>query len=203
MKLYNLLKFYFYLNINMIKFHYQKGNILREYKTKSKEIINTTTISTPLGELFAASSKKGIIMLTFQNKFNMEAKIEILKKTLDADVIPVVSNNIFDKLKIQLDEYFNKQRETFEIPLQLVGSSFQVECWKELLKIPYGKTISYKQQAINVEHPKAHRTVANANSQNLILILVPCHRVIASNGDLSGYSAGIEKKEYLLNLEAR
>ena len=123
---------------------------MREYKTQTKEIINTTTFSTPLGEIFAAASKKGIVMLTFFTPFNIEAKIQTLKNTLDADVIPA-NGEIFEVLKIQLEEYFDKKRTTFEIPLQLVGSPFQVKCWKELLNIPYGKTISYKEQAIKIK----------------------------------------------------
>ena len=161
---------------------------MREYKTQTKEIITTTTFSTPLGEMFAAASKKGIVMLTFFTPFHIEAKIEILKNTLNADVIPT-NSEIFEVLKIQLEEYFNKKRTTFEIPLQLVGSPFQVKCWKELLNIPYGKTVSYK------EH------IANANSQNMIAILVPCHRVISNNGKLINYNGGVEKKEFLLKLE--
>lgn len=174
---------------------------MREYKSQTKEIITTTTFSTPIGEMFAAASKKGIVMLCFFTPFNIEAKIATLKNTLEADVIPA-NNEIFDVLKTQLEEYFNKKRTTFEIPLQLIGSPFQVKCWKELLNIPYGKTISYKQQALNIEQEKAHRAVANANAQNMISILVPCHRVIASDGSLSGYNGGVEKKEFLLKLES-
>lgn len=174
---------------------------MREYKSQTKEIITTTTFSTPIGEMFAAASKKGIVMLCFFTPFNIEAKIATLKNTLDADVIPA-NNEIFDVLKTQLEEYFDKKRTTFEIPLQLIGSPFQVKCWKELLNIPYGKTISYKQQALNIEQEKAHRAVANANAQNMISILVPCHRVIASDGSLSGYNGGVEKKEFLLKLES-
>jgi O-6-methylguanine DNA methyltransferase len=173
---------------------------MREYKSQTKEIIITTTFSTPLGEMFAAASKKGIIMLCFFTPFYIEAKIDTLKKTLNADVIPA-NGEIFDVLKIQLEEYFNKKRTIFEIPLQLIGSPFQVKCWKELLNIPYGKTISYKQQALNIQHEKAYRAVANANSQNMIAIIVPCHRVITSNGSIGGYNGGVEKKEFLLKVE--
>ena len=144
---------------------------MREYKTQTKEIITTTTFSTPLGEIFAAASKKGIVMLTFFTPFNIEAKIAVLKNTLDADVIPA-NGEIFQVLKIQLEEYFDKKRTTFEIPLQLVGSPFQIQCWKELLNITYGKTISYKEQAIKIDNVKAYRAVANANAQNMIAILL-------------------------------
>ena len=174
---------------------------MREYKTQTKEIIITTTFSTPLGEMFAADSKKGIVMLTFFTPFHIETKISILKEQFNADVI-CGNCEIFELLKKQLKEYFNKQRTTFEIPLQLIGSPFQVKAWKELLNIPYGKTISYKEQALNIQQDKAHRAVANANAQNMIAILVPCHRVIASNGKLSGYNGGVEKKEFLLKLES-
>ena len=95
----------------------------------------------------------------------------------------------------------NKKRTTVEIPLQWVGTAVQIKAWKELVNIPHGKTISYKQQAQNIEQEKAFRAVANANSQNMIAIIVPCHRVIASSGKLSGYNGGVEKKEFLLNLE--
>jgi O-6-methylguanine DNA methyltransferase len=173
---------------------------MRKYNFENKEIIVTTTFSTPLGEMFAATSKKGIIIFTYFVPFHIEAKIEVLKNSLNADVIPG-NCEIFELLKIQLEEYFNKQRTTFEIPLQLIGTSFQVKCWKELLKIPYGKTLSYKEQAKNIENEKAYRAVANANSQNMIDILVPCHRVISNDGTLGGYSGGIEKKEFLLKLE--
>jgi methylated-DNA-[protein]-cysteine S-methyltransferase len=173
---------------------------MREYKTQTKEIILTTTFSTPIGEMFAAASKKGIVMLTFFMPFHLEAKIQILKNILDADVIPG-NCEIFDMLKIQLEEYFKKERTIFKIPLQLVGSPFQIKCWKELLKIPYGKTISYKEEAINIENEKACRAVGNANGQNMIAILVPCHRVISNNGKIGGYSSGVEKKEFLLKLE--
>ncbi len=174
---------------------------MRQYKTETKEVILTTTFSTPLGEMFAATSKKGIVMLCFFTPFNIEAKIQTLKNTLDVEVIPG-NSEIFDILKIQLEEYFNKKRKTFEIPFQLIGSPFQIQSWKALLDIPYGKTISYKEQAIKIQNEKAHRAVANANAQNMIAILVPCHRVISSDGKLNGYNGGVEKKEFLLKLES-
>lgn len=174
---------------------------MREYKAKSKDIIYTSTFSCVLGELFVATYKDALIMLSYSNNSFIETKIDILKKSLKAEIIPVETNNVIDILKIQLLEYFNKKREVFEIPLKLIGTNFQILCWKELLNIPYGKTISYKQQAINIENKKAVRAVANANGQNMIAIIVPCHRVISNNGALGGYNSGVEKKEYLLNLE--
>ncbi len=173
---------------------------MRPYNSQIKEIIFTTTFSTPLGEMFAATTKKGIVMLTFFAPFYIEAKITVLKEQFNADIVPG-NCEIFELLKKQLNEYFTKKRKTFEIPLQMVGSPFQVKCWKELLKIPYGQTISYKEQAIRIENEKAYRAVANANGQNMIDILIPCHRVISSDETIGGYNGGVDKKEYLLNLE--
>jgi methylated-DNA-[protein]-cysteine S-methyltransferase len=173
---------------------------MREYKTQTKEIILTTTFSTPIGEMFAATSKKGVVTLAFFTPFNIEAKIQVLKNTLDADVIPG-NCEIFDILKIQLEEYFKKERTTFEIPLQLVGSSFQVKCWKELLKIPYGKTVDYKNIAKNINEEKAIQEVNSATAQNMIALLVPSHRAVSNNNMIENYNGGIEKKEFLLKLE--
>lgn len=172
---------------------------MREYKTQTKEIITTTTFSTPLGEMFVAASKKGIVMLTFFTPFNIEAKIQVLKTTLNADVIPA-NSEIFEVLKTQLNEYFEKKRTTFEIPLQLIGSPFQVKCWKELLNIPYGKTISTKELAINMNDGKIEKAIFNASCQNMLEILVPSHRVLI-NSDLKTKIEGIEKKEFLIELE--
>ena len=173
---------------------------MRKYNSEIKEIIFTTTFSTPLGEMFAATTKRGVVMLTFFTPFYIEAKIAVLKEQFNADVIPG-NCEIFELLKNQLNEYFTKKRKSFEIPLQMVGSPFQIKCWQELLKIPYGQTISYKEQALRIENEKAYRAVANANGQNMIDILIPCHRVISNDKTLGGYNGGIEKKEYLLNLE--
>ncbi|GGD48382.1 methylated-DNA--protein-cysteine methyltransferase [Malaciobacter pacificus] len=174
---------------------------MREYKAKTTDIITTTSFHTPLGELFAAASKKGIVMLSFLEKYTLQSKVDILKKTLDCEIIPVNSNEIFEVLKTQLEEYFNNKREAFDIPMQMVGTSFQIEVWKELLKIPYNQTMSYKQIATNIGNENASRAVAKAISQNIIPILIPCHRVISSTGDISGYNQGIQRKEFLLKLE--
>jgi O-6-methylguanine DNA methyltransferase len=103
--------------------------------------------------------------------------------------------------KQQLDEYFLGKRQSFDIPLNMVGTDFQKSVWQTLLKIPYGQTLSYKQEAITLGKESAVRAVANANGANNIGIIIPCHRVIASDGTLGGYSGGIDRKEFLLNLE--
>lgn len=102
----------------------------------------------------------------------------------------------------QLDEYINGQRQVFDMPLDLsTGTPFQQTVWEALLKIPYGKTISYAQLANHIGQPTACRAVANANGKNPISLIIPCHRVIASDGKLGGYTGGIEIKQTLLDIE--
>ena len=110
-------------------------------------------------------------------------------------------NALLLELEKQLKEYFAKERKEFTLPITLVGTPFQEEVWKVLQTIPYGETRTYKEQAIAVGNPKGVRAVANANSKNRLSIIVPCHRVIGSNGTLTGYAGGLSRKELLLNLE--
>ena len=101
----------------------------------------------------------------------------------------------------ELDDYFNKRLTQFTVPIRLKGTDFQMLVWNELKKIPYGETVSYKYIAEKIQNPKAVRAVGMANSKNPISIIVPCHRVIASNGKLSGYAGGVTAKSFLIALE--
>lgn len=102
---------------------------------------------------------------------------------------------------IQLDEYFQGKRTTFSLPFKLTGTPFQLAVWKELQNIPYGQTTSYKEIAQKINKPKACRAVGMANNKNPLPIIIPCHRVIGSNGKLIGYTGGLKLKNYLLELE--
>lgn len=102
---------------------------------------------------------------------------------------------------IQLDEYFQGKRTTFSLPFKLTGTPFQLAVWKELQNIPYGQTTSYKEIAQKISKPKACRAVGMANNKNPLPIIIPCHRVIGSNGKLIGYAGGLKLKNYLLELE--
>lgn len=102
---------------------------------------------------------------------------------------------------IQLDEYFSGRRKQFDLPLELHGTDFQMRVWKALLAIPYGETRSYKEIAEAIGNPKAVRAVGGANNKNKILILVPCHRVIGADGALTGFAAGTDIKQKLLDTE--
>lgn len=101
----------------------------------------------------------------------------------------------------ELDEYFSGKRKVFDVPISLKGTPFQVKIWHELLNIPYGETRSYGEIAAGIDSPRACRAVGMANNKNPIIIIVPCHRVIGKNGDLTGYAGGLAVKEFLLKLE--
>lgn len=173
---------------------------MRVFQGINKNIIATAIIQTPLGDMFAASTSKGICMLVFYESKHIQRQIEKLKKEFNSEVIPGESP-LFIQLQEQLNEYFEEKREHFDVPLQLVGTPFQQKVWKILMAIPYGQTISYENLSHLINQPTAHRAVANANAHNMIHLIVPCHRVINKNGKLGGYAAGLNKKEFLLNLE--
>ena len=101
----------------------------------------------------------------------------------------------------QLREYFDGQRQKFDLPIILQGTDFQIKAWKALMDIPYGETRSYKQQAEYIGNPKACRAVGGANHRNRVLIIVPCHRVIGADGSLTGFGSGMDVKRKLLDLE--
>ncbi|PCJ27050.1 MAG: cysteine methyltransferase [Flavobacteriales bacterium] len=140
------------------------------------------------------SSTKGICTLEFGEKAEFETKL---------DFQSVIGKNQFiKKLEQQLIEYFNKKRTVFDIELDLIGTDFQIKVWKELLNIPFGSTKTYKEQAIAIGNLKAIRAVATANGSNRISIVIPCHRVVGSDGSLTGYSGKLWRKKYLLDIES-
>ncbi len=103
----------------------------------------------------------------------------------------------------ELDNYFKGDQQTLSLPIQLRGTAFQIQVWQALLTIPYGHTVSYQDIANQIGHPKAVRAVANAIATNPLHLIVPCHRVICTNGDLGGYQGGIHRKKRLLSLESK
>ena len=103
----------------------------------------------------------------------------------------------------QINEYFAGKRKKFELPICCMGTTFQEQVWEELQRIPYGETRSYEDIAVGIGNPKAVRAVGQANNKNPLLIIVPCHRVIHKNGDITGFACGTEVKKYLLDLEKK
>jgi AraC family transcriptional regulator of adaptative response/methylated-DNA-[protein]-cysteine methyltransferase len=157
-------------------------------------------LKTPFGVMLAGASTKGICLLEFTDTNRVEMQIPRLVKTYSSSVSNG-SSPFIDALKQQLLDYFAGKRSNFDLPLDVRGTEFQLQVWQALQAIPYGETRSYQQQAIAINKPRAVRAVANANRNNKIGIIIPCHRVIGKNGKMTGYGGGIWRKEYLLNLE--
>ena len=169
-------------------------------KKADKNIITITKIPTPVGIMIAGATAIGICMLEFMDRRMLEMQLDRLKKYHFADLAKGDSP-FFVQLNTELQEYFSGARKTFDVPLDIKGTKFQESVWKALSAIPYGKTISYQDQAIAINNPKAVRAVAKANGDNRIGIIIPCHRVIGKNGKMTGYGGKIWRKKYLLNLE--
>ena len=170
-------------------------------KSQNNQLIQTTRIITPLGPMLAGATAEGICLLEFTDRRVLETEIKRLSQLLNGRFIPGVSRHL-EQLNQQLEEYFSNKRQCFDLPLVLPGTDFQKKVWAALQTIPYGTTRSYKEQAEIIGLPKAVRAVAKANGDNCLAILVPCHRVVGTNGELTGYGGGLWRKEYLLKHES-
>jgi len=163
-------------------------------------IINMTEMSTPLGLMLAGATSQGVCLLEFTNRIRLEKEFIDLQKLLNA-IMVAGRNQHLDQLQDELTEYFQGKRKIFSVPLHTPGNEFSQAVWKALQEIPYGKTWSYKEQAEMMNNPKAIRAIASTNGRNRLAIIIPCHRVIGSNGTMTGYAAGIDKKKWLLKFE--
>lgn len=164
------------------------------------ECLTHSQVETPVGVMDILATNKGICHLSFDVITDFQDVIEEYMKEFDLKV-QIGENRHTLELKKQLNEYFNFNREIFSVPLILIGTEFQKKVWNYLRTIPYATTISYKEQSIELKDEKAIRAIAKANGANPIAIIIPCHRVIGTNGKLTGYAGGIERKRFLLNLE--
>jgi methylated-DNA-[protein]-cysteine S-methyltransferase len=157
---------------------------------------------TKIGELVLGSFEGKLCLLDFKYRKMRKAVDDRLKKGLKADFIEEDSD-IIEKTRTELDEYFQENRQEFDVPIQMVGTDFQKSVWNALLKVAYGTTSSYLQLAKYINNEKAVRAVAGANGANAIAIIIPCHRIISSNGELVGYAGGLPTKQRLLTLEQK
>ncbi len=171
-------------------------------ESSGRRLILITRIPTPIGPLLAGATDEGICLLEFTDRRMLETQLTRLKQLFKADLLPG-SHPLFEPLNRQLEEYFAGHRSIFELPLAANGTAFQQRVWAALMQIPCGETRSYQQQAESIGDPKAVRAVARANGDNRISIIIPCHRVIGKDGSLTGYGGGLERKQFLLNLESR
>ena len=168
--------------------------------SKMEKIVDLKRIETPLGTMIACANENGICMLEFSDRKALPTELKEISKHFDANIVQG-ENPHFKTLEKELEEYFEGKLKDFTVPLAPVGTDFQKKVWKILRTIPYGTTRTYQQQADILGNPEAVRAVANANGLNKISIIIPCHRVIGSNGTLTGYGGGIWRKQKLLELE--
>ncbi len=162
--------------------------------------INIQYYKTKIGELILGSFDGRLCLLDFRYR-KMRATIDNrIKGGLKAEFAEQ-DDEILEKTREQLDEYLNGDRREFDVPLLMVGTDFQKNVWNALMKVPYGFTSTYLQLAKNIDNEKAVREVASANGANSIGLIIPCHRIIGSNGELVGYGGGLPIKKRLLKLE--
>lgn len=168
------------------------------------EILKCTKFTSPVGPLFLAASNQGLVALEFDRRYPGQQTIRPNPRDLRSESKSLRFEESKQELSHyvrELEEYFAARRREFSFPLDLRGTDFQLACWRALIKIPYGETRSYADIARAVGRPQGFRAVGMANNRNPIAIVVPCHRVIASDGTLCGYGGGLDVKRKLLELE--
>lgn len=163
-------------------------------------MIKTKQYESPCGILLLGSYEDKLCLCDWQTEKHHDYVSRRLKRILQTDFEEGTSE-VIERTVCQLDDFFTGKRKEFDVPLLFVGTDFQKTVWNELLKIPFGTTISYGEMARRIGMPKAVRAVANANGANAISILAPCHRVIGSDHSLTGYGGGLDVKRALLELE--
>ncbi|NNF57178.1 MAG: methylated-DNA--[protein]-cysteine S-methyltransferase [Rhodothermaceae bacterium] len=171
-------------------------------QTKDRLLIHVTRILTPLGPMMAAASETALHLLEFTDRRMLETQLERLGRRTGAVLAPG-TNALLEQTQTELAEYFDGDRTAFTIPLSPAATAFQTTAWLALQAIPFGETRSYADQASMLGRPTAVRAVARANGDNPIAIIVPCHRVVGSDGKLTGYGGGLHRKQFLLDLERR
>ncbi len=165
-----------------------------------KRIITLQRYSSPCGGLVLGSFGDKLCLCDWEGGRHRKSTELRLKRLLSVEFQEGFSD-VIEIAQKQLDEYFHRERRDFDIPLLFVGTDFQKKVWNELLNIPYGTSISYSEMSRRLGVPKAVRALANANGANALSVIVPCHRVIGSDGSLTGYGGGLERKRFLLDLE--
>lgn len=169
-------------------------------QSKHLRVLYADWFDTPLGPMISIADHEFLYLLEFTDRRGLEREIERLRLRLNARIIPG-KTAIHEQISTEMSHYFNKTHITFETPLYLMGSPFQQQVWKCLQEIPAGTTLSYKDIAHKLGNPKSVRAVGNTNGANQLCIIIPCHRVVQSNGELGGYGGGVERKQWLLQHE--
>ena len=169
-------------------------------KARTTDCLLVTWIESPLGPLIAGATDKHLVLLEFTERRMLEAQFVTVQKVFKRPILPG-DNTVLRKTREELSAYFKGTLRKFTVPFEYPGSEFQKRVWDGLLKIPYGKTISYEELADRINAPHAQRAVGHANGVNRIAIVIPCHRVVNKGGKLGGYGGGLWRKQRLLELE--
>lgn len=156
--------------------------------------------SSQIGNLFACSSNDNLLMLEFDDNPKLQFKIDYIAKLYKAEIVSNY-NNLLHDVENQINQFFERKRTGFDLNFTFSGTDFQNKVWNSLLNIPFATTTTYKNIALEVADLTYVRAVANAIGQNFLNLIIPCHRVIGTNGKLTGYSGGLEKKKFLLEFE--
>lgn len=169
-------------------------------KNKETSVVVIERFTTQLGAMYIAATEKGVCLLEFTDRRMLESELKDIRKRLKCAILP--GSNQHTSLGIsEVNRFLKGELKKFTVELDPLGTEFQKKVWALLIRIPYGKTWSYLEQAKKLNMPKSVRAVANANGMNKIALIIPCHRVIGSNGNLTGYGGGIPRKKWLLELE--
>lgn len=165
-----------------------------------RQPIHIHTHGTVCGKLILGSFEDKLCLCDWESSRHPGRALNAIRRKLDTGIREQLTATLRTTI-VQLDEYFNRERTTFDLPLLFIGTDFQKCVWQSLMEIPYGHTLTYGALAAKIGKPSAVRAVANANGANPLSIIAPCHRVIGSDGTLTGYGGGLEIKQFLLSLE--
>lgn len=169
-------------------------------KANEAQVITVSWMESPVGPLLVGAVDEGVCLVEFVDRRAIEKQIDTMKRRFGASAAPGEHRHLA-MLKRELEAYFAGKLTKFAVPLSIRGTEFQVKVWAALRRIPHGETRSYADIARDIGQPTAVRAVARANGDNRIAILIPCHRVIGSDGTLTGYGGGLWRKEKLLEIE--
>lgn len=169
---------------------------------EKKNVLSAAWLDTRLGPMVAIADETALYLLEFVDRRGLEREVERLRKRTKSAIVPGMTESIRTVEK-ELNAYFLGERMEFKTPIRMMGSKFQQMVWEELRRIPAGETRSYAEIAAAIGSPKGYRAVARANGTNQLAIMIPCHRVINSNGELGGYGGGLSRKKWMIEHERK
>ncbi|MDO4872146.1 MAG: methylated-DNA--[protein]-cysteine S-methyltransferase [bacterium] len=163
--------------------------------------LKSTKIETPLGEMTAVAHDDALVFLEFNDNENFEKDLEQIREFFEISAIEEGENLPLKQIRVEIEDYFKHPFASFKTPVQMIGTDFQAQVWREIQNISSGATSSYSEIAEKIDNPNAARAVGNAINANKLAIIVPCHRVLTKNLEFGGYNSGAHRKSWLLQHE--